>query len=195
MLMNTNTLVADDEDQIRRTLKTDWKTEVYAVPVRKRILLADDDAAVRESLGRVLESEDYEVTMAETGREAVHKFMTAPPDLVLLDLNMPDKDGWEAFELMERQHPLLPVIVITARPNQYERAVGVGIDALMEKPLDLPLLLETIKEFLAQSEQQRVAALTDVHFDTILLKRNGDTEAKERNPQPMNRFSRFPDSI
>ncbi len=161
-----------------------------AQPARKRrILLADDDAAVRESLGRVLESEDYEVSLARTGREAVSQFMSAPPDLVLLDLNMPDKDGWEAFDLMERLHPLLPVIVITARPNQYERARGAGIDALMEKPLDLALLLETMKELLAQSEQDRVAALTDRDFGTAYLKHSPEAPPPNGEATSMNPFT------
>src|SRR5215813_5540097 len=125
--------------------------------MKKKILLADDDNAVRESLGRVLESENYEVLLARTGREAVRHFTAGPPDLVLLDLNMPDKDGWEAFDLMEKMHPLVPTIIITARPHQHQRANGVGIDALMEKPLDLRLLLDTIKQLLDESDEQRLA--------------------------------------
>jgi DNA-binding response OmpR family regulator len=137
--------------------------------MRKRILLADDDNAVRESLGRVLESEDYDVLLACTGREAVHHFTASAPDLVLLDLNMPDKDGWEAFDLMEKVHPLVPTIIITARPHQHQRANGMGIDALMEKPLDLPLLLQTIRRLLDESDEQRLARLTNSQFNTLVL--------------------------
>ncbi len=141
--------------------------------MKKRILVADDDAAVRESLGRVLISEDYDVVFAETGCETISKFLSVPYDLVLLDLNMPHTDGWEAFEWLSKLHPLMPVIIITARPNQYPRALGCGIDALMEKPLDFPLLLKTIKELLAQSEQQRIARLTDEDFTTEYLCTDG----------------------
>jgi two-component system response regulator MprA len=137
--------------------------------MRKRILLADDDNAVRESLGRVLESENYEVLLACTGREAVHHFTANAPDLVLLDLNMPDKDGWEAFDLMEKVHPLIPTIIITARPHQHQRANGMGIDALMEKPLDLPLLLQTIRRLLDESDEERLARLTNSQFNTLVL--------------------------
>jgi len=135
--------------------------------MKAKILLADDDAGVRETLGRVLKSEDYEVVLAKTGREAAAKFVADLPDLVLLDLNMPDRDGWEAFALMEHSRPLVPVIVITARPQQYQHAAELGIDALMEKPLDLPLLLVTIGDLLAESEAERVQRLTNPGFKTF----------------------------
>ena len=137
--------------------------------MKKRILIADDDAAVRESLGRVLQAEDFDVVFAESGCETISKFLTVPYDLVLLDLSMPHTDGWEAFDWLSKLHPLMPVIIITARPNQYLRAASCGIDALMEKPLDFPLLLKTIKDLLAQSEQQRIARLTDQDFTTEFL--------------------------
>jgi DNA-binding response OmpR family regulator len=82
---------------------------------------------------------------------------------------MPDRDGWDAFDLMNRTHPFVPVIVITARPQQYEHAAELGIDALMEKPLDLPLLLATIADLLAESETECVQRLTDPGFKTAYL--------------------------
>jgi two-component system response regulator MprA len=139
--------------------------------MKAKILLADDDASVREMLGRVLESEDYAVVLAKTGREAATKFAVALPDLVLLDLSMPDKNGWEAFMLMEQSRPFVPVIMITAWPQQYQQAAGLGIDALMEKPLDLPLLFATIAGLLAESETDRVQRLTNPRFKTFYFNR------------------------
>jgi DNA-binding response OmpR family regulator len=137
--------------------------------MKKRILLADDDESVRRMVARVLESEGYDVLLAQTGREAFNRALSGSPDLILLDVNMPDQNGWEAFEWIERTRPLLPVIVITAKPNQHARATRTGIDALMEKPLDLALLLETIRNLLNESEQQRLKRLTDVNFSTAYL--------------------------
>ena len=137
--------------------------------MKPKILLADDDAGVREMLGRVLESEHYDVVPARTGREAAARFIADLPDLVLLDLNMPDRDGWDAFGLMHRTHPLVPVIVITARPQQYKHAVELGVDALMEKPLNLPRLLATIADLLAESGTQRRRRLADPGFKTAYL--------------------------
>jgi DNA-binding response OmpR family regulator len=111
----------------------------------KTILLADDDPAIRQTLGQVLALEQYNVIFAATGRETAAKFISCLPDLVLLDLNMPDRDGWDAFQLMNGTHPAVPVIVITARPHQQERAAEAGVALLMEKPLDIPALLNAIR--------------------------------------------------
>ena len=123
---------------------------------------------VRLTLGRVLASEGYEVIFAKTGREASAKFIADPPDLVLLDLNMPDRDGWDAFRMMRDTHPMLPVIVITARPNQYPHATDLGVDALMEKPLNLPVLLRRSKTYWPKptTKQRR---RTNPEFKTVFL--------------------------
>jgi len=143
--------------------------------MNQRILLVDDDAAVSQSLALALQSEGYEVECARSGRDGVRRFMASPPGLVLLDLHMPGKDGWHAFELMEKHQSLVPVIVITARANQFERARAAGIDALMEKPLDLPLLLQTIRELLAESASERVARLIRPNFTPRRLARDAAT--------------------
>lgn len=135
----------------------------------KKILLADDDASIRQTLGQVLTAEHYEVLFAATGREAAAKFIACLPDLVLLDLNMPDRDGWDAFDLMYQTHPSVPVIIITAKSGQFRHAADLGVDALMEKPLDIPLLLETIRSYLAESETERVRRLTRPDFKTAFL--------------------------
>ncbi len=145
--------------------------------MNKMILIADDDQSVQTSLARVLEVEGYEVVCAADGTEAVHEAVTRLPHLVLLDLNMPNRDGWQAFELLERLCPLLPVIVITARPHQYQRAAGQGVDALMEKPLDLPVLLDTIRRLIKESETDRIRRLTRGDFRTELLPSVNEKEA------------------
>jgi DNA-binding response OmpR family regulator len=137
--------------------------------MKKRILLADDDRSVREALGRVLESENYDIVYAESGRETASQFMAELPDLVLLDITMPDRDGWDVYDLINSTHPLIPVIVITARPDQFRQASELGVDALMEKPLDLPLLLKTIEIYLAETGDQRVRRLTRPDFETAHL--------------------------
>lgn len=127
----------------------------------KIILLADDDASVRETLGRVLELEHYGVVLAGGGREAVAKFWSRPPDLVLLDLDMPDHNGWDAFDAMHRVAPRVPILIITAAPHQAKRAALLGAVALMEKPLHLPRLLQIISDLLADSVESRRARTTD----------------------------------
>lgn len=134
--------------------------------MKNRILLADDDFAVRELLSRALKSEEFEVVQARNGHEAVFQMLASQPDLVLLDLNMPEKDGWQSYDVIERMSPLLPVIIITAMPEQHARAVRLGIDALMEKPLDIPLLVCTIRRLLDEPEKTRLHRLTRGDFQT-----------------------------
>jgi DNA-binding response OmpR family regulator len=136
----------------------------------KNILLVDDDPGVREVLGRVLESENYRVKCATNEREATAAFRAEPPELVLLDLSMPGSDGWTAFRHMNEIHPFIPIIVITARPNQYRQAVDLAVDALMEKPLDLPVLLEAIRGFISETEVERTRRLINPDFKTTFLK-------------------------
>jgi DNA-binding NtrC family response regulator len=145
--------------------------------MNKTILLADDDASVRKMVARVLETAGYSVTQAGTGREAIARCVARQPNLVLLDLKLAEEDGWEVFEQVSRLNPMLPVIVITAWPNQYEEAVRRGIDALMEKPLDMPLLLQTIHDLLAEPENERAHRLTDRNFTTSYLAPAGRTAA------------------
>jgi DNA-binding response OmpR family regulator len=137
--------------------------------VHNRILIADDDSLVRGSLAAVLESEGYVVDEARNGIDAVRRAVERLPDLVLLDLNMPHRDGWTAFRQLDRVRPLLPVIVITARPNQYEEAVRLGVDAFMEKPLNLPMLLQAIKRLVTETPQRHVSRVTSRGFVTRLL--------------------------
>jgi DNA-binding response OmpR family regulator len=120
------------------------------------ILVVDDDASLRESLGEVLRSEHYAVRLASDGRDAVRQFLEGPPDLILLDVSMPDINGWQAHEIMSGLYPYVPVIVITARPGQARRAAEAGIDVLMEKPLDIRALLQTIHELLSRPEITRL---------------------------------------
>ena len=137
-------------------------------PMKKRILLVDDDSGVRQMLMRLLTLEDYHVLPAANGEEALQICATNEVDLVLLDLNLPKQSGWDIFERLTTDNPLLPFIIITARPNQLFLALGAGAGALLEKPLDFPELLRTMKSLLAESPEVRLARMagnpTEFHY-------------------------------
>ncbi len=128
-----------------------------ALRVKRKILLVDDDPAVRKMLGLLLTGEGYTVLLAINGSESVQVVRATEVDLVLLDLNMPGMDGWETFEQLASENPMLPIIVITARPNQSFTAMAAGIGALLEKPLDLPKLFHTIHDLLDEPDDVRLA--------------------------------------
>lgn len=119
-------------------------------------MLVDDDPAIRQILLRLLEENDYLVLAASNGAEAIEAAAAAKPDLVLLDLNMPIKDGWETFKQLSTENPLLPFILITACPNQLFSALGAGVGALLEKPLDFEKLFITIESLLKEPVETRL---------------------------------------
>ncbi len=120
-------------------------------------MLVDDDPAIRKILLRLLTEEGYSVLPAANGLEAIEFASLTRFNLVLLDLNMPLKNGWETFEQLTTNDPLLPVIVITARPNQFFPAFAWGVGALLEKPLDFTRLFQTINSLLAEPMEVRLA--------------------------------------
>ncbi len=125
----------------------------------KTILVVDDDAQIREALAKILQVEGHEVVLAPDGQEAKARHDQTRIDLLLLDLNLPEKSGWDLFEWFTSVNPLLPIIIITGRSNQDNLARGAGASALMEKPLDVPLLLKTITELLAEPAENRLKRL------------------------------------
>ena len=133
--------------------------------MKKTVLIVDDDDAIRESLRKLLQAEGYKVRLAANGQEGLDQFDPAHVDLLLLDLNLPAKSGWDLFERFSFINPLLPIIIITGRDNQYKLAAGAGVGALMEKPLDVPLLLQTIAALLAEPAETRLKRLVGLNKD------------------------------
>ena len=133
--------------------------------VSKTILVVDDDPGIRESLRKVLQAEGYQVALAADDREAIEKFNQERIDLVLLDLNLPVNSGWDTFGTLTAIDPLLPIIIITGRQNQFELAAATGISALMVKPLNVPLLLETVVDLLDEEPERRLKRLVGLRQD------------------------------
>lgn len=121
----------------------------------KRILLVDDERSIRESLSKILRADNYEVLLAQNGQEAIEQHGAERIDLLILDLNMPVKDGWATLDWLAAVNPLLPVVIITGRSNQRALAETAGADVLMEKPLDVPLLLQTTRELMDEPMESR----------------------------------------
>jgi CheY-like chemotaxis protein len=128
-------------------------------PMTMKVLIIDDDEAVRESMKKILERETYEVLLAADGQVALEQIDPFAIDLLLLDIDLPVRSGWDVFEEFTTRRPALPVIVITGHPGQYPVAQAAGVDAFMEKPIDVPQLLQTMREVLAVPVDQRLHRL------------------------------------
>ena len=116
----------------------------------KTILLVDDEKSIRDSLNKLLHTEGYEVVLAGNGQEAIQMLVREPIDILILDIGLPVKDGWATLRWLNQVNPLFPVILITGRWRQAELAEAAGVAVLMEKPLNITLLLQHIRELLLE---------------------------------------------
>ena len=118
-----------------------------------RILVADDDPAVRESLRRSLTFNGYQVELASDGAQALAAIAASPPDAVILDINMPNVDGLEACRRLRATGDDLPVLLLTARDEVRDRVLGLdaGADDYLPKPFALEELLARLRALLRRS--------------------------------------------
>jgi len=117
------------------------------------IFIVDDDQNIRELLSVNLMAVGYRVVEAENGRMAMEKFKEIIPDLIILDIMMPEIDGWELCKFV-RDDPLLEkikIIMLTARGTEKDKLIGREIfraDAYMTKPFDIDAVLTSIEKLL-----------------------------------------------
>jgi DNA-binding NtrC family response regulator len=116
-------------------------------PDTQRILIIDDEAAIRESLDTLLSLEGYMVDAAASGEEGLDRIEEQAYDLVLLDLALPGKSGLEILPLIRERHPLLPIIMITAygKVDNVVEAIRSGAQNFVQKPWDNEKLLADIR--------------------------------------------------
>jgi len=115
-----------------------------------RILVVDDDEAVRNSLKRALVLEGYDVDVAEDGVSALRSLAQSAPDAVILDLQLPDVDGLEVCRRLRTVGDSTPVLMLTARQAIGDRVEGLdaGADDYLVKPFDLAELFARLRALL-----------------------------------------------
>lgn len=138
--------------------------------MKTKLLLVEDDDAVHCALAEVLQEEGYDLVHAYGTADAILATqLNEEIRLVLLDLKLCGENGWNLFERLRKTNPVLPIIIITARSDQRALAEAVGVVALMEKPLNIPTLLELIAQLIAE----RTGRLT-VHAPHALYSHPGE---------------------
>ena len=119
----------------------------------RRVVIAEDDRAVRQSLERTIRLEGYAVTETRTGVEAVSACTAELPDLVILDVMMPEMDGLAACRTLRASHPELPILMLTARHEIGDRVAGLegGADDYLVKPYASLELIARVRALLRRS--------------------------------------------
>jgi len=116
---------------------------------KKRVLIVEDNMDTFELVHFVLEKNNYETLLAVNGRDGVNAAIKQKPDLIIMDLSMPEMDGWTATNLIKKNSELksIPLIVLTAHalPGDRQRAMDAGCDEYITKPMDMGDLMESIE--------------------------------------------------
>jgi two-component system, OmpR family, response regulator MprA len=148
-----------------------------------KILVVDDERAVRESLRRALELEGYQIELAADGQEALYRLQAngdAQPDAVILDILMPGLDGLEVCRRLRRAGNRVPVLMLTARDEVENRVAGLdaGADDYVAKPFALEELVARVRALLRRSTgaSTEVLRFADLELDpgTREVRRAGD---------------------
>jgi len=123
---------------------------------RKRILVVEDNMDTYELVRFILEKNGYETFLAVNGRDGVNAARMQCPDLIIMDLLMPEMDGWIATNLIKKDERLskIPLIVVTANalPSARQRALDAGCNDYVTKPMDLLDLVETVNQWVNKGD-------------------------------------------
>lgn len=140
-----------------------------------KILIVEDEEIIRIGLLDNFELENYEVQTAEDGEEAIRKADEWRPDLVILDLMLPKKSGFEVCRYLRKKHPHIFIIMLTAKTEETSKVTGLemGADDYVTKPFSILELLARVKAFLRRVPQPGVAPVHEtpdvVEFRDIRL--------------------------
>ncbi len=125
-----------------------------------RLLVADDSQSVRDFLAKALRNEGYEVVLASNGEEALQQYAAGVIDLVLLDLEMPVKSGWAAFDEIVSLNQNQAIILLADRLDAVDLATTGRLTRVAEKPINLNALLATVKKALCEATPLRRSTVT-----------------------------------
>ncbi|MBO8128338.1 MAG: response regulator transcription factor [Peptococcaceae bacterium] len=149
-----------------------------------KILIVDDEEAIRELVGMYLQKEGFTVINAADGEEALAKTRETGPDLIILDIMLPKKDGWDVCREIRRTHTT-PIIMLTAKDAEYDRILGLelGADDYLVKPFSPRELVARVKAVLRRT-QSGPGSDEILSYPELTINRAAMTV--ELNQQPVN---------
>ena len=112
-----------------------------------QILLVEDDPVISAGLQKMLTGEDFVVNCVATGEQAIFQTETTPPDIIILDIGLPDISGIEVLKRIRPKNPELPVLLLTARDDIKDKVIGLnaGADDYLTKPFDIDELIARLR--------------------------------------------------
>lgn len=121
----------------------------------KRIMIVEDDPDMADIIKLVMEDAGYETTSIYSGRECLHRIKEVKPDLVLLDIMMPEMDGWEVHRRLKEDEETkdIPIIAVTAKTQSIDKMIGlhvVGVSDYITKPFGRKELVDSVKKVLGE---------------------------------------------
>jgi len=128
-----------------------------------KILIVEDEEIIRIGLRDNFELENYQVETADDGEEAIRKADEMKPDLVILDLMLPKKSGFEVCRYLRKKHPSIFIIMLTAKTEEASKVTGLemGADDYVTKPFSILELLARVKAFLRRAPQPGTPSAND----------------------------------
>lgn len=137
---------------------------------KEKILVVDDDKNICELLRMYLEKEGYVVLMTHNGIDAVNAFNTGNPDLILLDIMLPQLDGWQVCREI-RKTSEAPIIMLTAKDEVFDKVLGLelGADDYVTKPFDTKEIVARIKAVLRRTSAVKSGETKEVHYDKLSI--------------------------
>lgn len=148
----------------------------------ERIVLVEDDADLSATLGLALEREGYEVVKYLTGRDGLNGILGSPPDLVLLDLNLPGMDGLDVAREIRRKSNT-PIIMLTARVEETDQLIGLelGADDYIPKPFSPRVVVARVRALLRRSEAAPNATQV-LHIQDLEIDLDAHTVTRQGEP-------------
>ena len=148
------------------------------------ILVVDDDKNIRRLIQALLEAENYTVTTAENGIEALNVFEKEHIDLAVVDIMMPKMDGYEFTKLLRDQNNNLPILMVSAKQEADDRHKGfkMGTDDYITKPIDEEEMILRIKALLRRA---KIASEHQITFDNIVIDYDSMTVKKDDEIQQL----------
>lgn len=136
-----------------------------------KILIVDDDDDIRKSLKRILTRNGYDAIQATNGFDAIEVISQSSPQLVLLDIMMPEMNGFATCERIRASNPSIGIIFLSAKGDPIDKATGlrIGGDDYISKPFDIDELLARIQAVLRRTSTSRDKTPTIIHLDDLTI--------------------------